>query len=233
MSVTLQDLITDIDDRYSNSFTDAQKIRWINTSLLDVYTYIAVDKISEVTTTADTAMYAFPDGCEAENVESMTISLSAETDDNEVAQRSLKPLNLNDPIEQYSWVVPKDGYFIVYPTPTATGQVIRIYHQVKPTTYTESDLATADLEDELNSDYFEAVKLHVLFIMCEANDDIMKANNYAFRYNEELKKLKHYEYKKAGKYPTTRDVMKMANRSYRTRGYQVRGRRRSNVFFYY
>lgn len=214
--MTLDELITDIEDRYpsATAFTDAQKIRWINEVIYKLYRHMAVDDYSDVSTTADLAIYDFPTGVIPENITSMTISLSTESADELYKQRHLSPLGLNDPLKYNGWTKADEDTFAIYPTPTSDGQIIRIYYQVQPPEYTASDLAE-DLTDYLRRDYLQAITFGVIRILAINLDDIAVANNYTLMFNNETRRLKMEEYNKNGKYPRTNDVMKPNSRQTR------------------
>lgn len=87
-----------------------------------------------------------------------------------------------------------------------------------------SPAAVSDDTDtiDLRSKYAPALKYYVMRIMAESNDDIAKANNFGDEYNSEMILIKMDKYKQNGKYPSTRDVMKLSGkhrRLSRTRGF--------------
>lgn len=211
----LSEVLTDINDRYPNTSSESQKIRWINNSIYEVYRYIAVDGKTDITTTADLAIYEFPAGVIPENINAMTISLTTESaDDNLFLQRHLRPLGLNDPLRYNGWAKVNEETFMVYPTPITTGQVIRIYYQVQPPEYTTDDTAE-DLTDYLRRDYLQAIIFRTIVTLCEITDDITKANNFTRRYNDELQRLKSEKWNKNGKFPRTIDVSKSLGKNRR------------------
>lgn len=213
--MTLQKFMDDIDTRYANGFSDAEKMPWLNEAISEVYNDISKDKITDVTCTEDVDIYSFPTGVSAELIDNMTISASAEeADDSIFAQTYLKPVAKHEPLRRNIWSKVDEDTFLIYPKPTETGQVIRIYHQIKPIEYTDADMAE-ELTDYLRKDYLLAVKLHLLHAITEANDDITRSNNYATRYNAELRRLKSEKYKKQGKYNQVADMMKARSRSRR------------------
>lgn len=216
--------LTGVDDMYPNGFTDAQKIGWMNEAIYKVYKDIGMDDYSDVTTVADQSIYAFPTYVEPELIKAMTVSLSSEDADELHYQRHLNPLALNDPLKVNGWAKVDEDYFIIYPEPTESGQVIRIYHQLKPPEYASTDTAE-DLEDYLRRDYLLVLRYDVLHTMAVANDDIIKANNFGVLYNEEFLRVRRQKWQKAGKYPRTVDTMKANSRQrrYGRRIYYVSG----------
>ena len=70
---TLNEILIDIDDRYSNSFTDEQKIRWLNTTQREVFKDLAIDDIYEISTIKDEAIYEIPEEIEFELIKSLTL----------------------------------------------------------------------------------------------------------------------------------------------------------------
>lgn len=210
----LSAFLTDVSDRYPHTFTDAQVIRWLNNVIYRLYDDIAVDDTADVTTTEDLAIYDFPTGVRAENINAMTISLSASDADDLHYQRHLYPLNLHDKLKYNGWAKVDEETFIIYPTPSEDGQTIRIYYRPLPPAYTDSDTAK-DIEDYIKKDYIEALTLGTIHTLCVNNEDIQAANNYALMYNTELQRIKRVARKRSGKFPTTTDVNKTPSKARR------------------
>ena len=211
--MTLTEFLADVNNRVPNPYTDANKVIWLNEAISEVYREIAVQDVDEKLTTEDVAIYTLTEGVIFDSIISMTISASAEEVGKTVAQISLTPILPNESLRDYTWMKIMEDTFAIYPAPGESGQVIRTTYQVQPIEYTASteDLAK-DLTVYLRKDYLQAIKYHVLYIICESMEEITKANNFQVRYNAQLLRLKADKYRKQGKYPNTRDVMKPSGR---------------------
>lgn len=212
----LSAFLTDIESRCPHQFTDAEVIRWTNEIIEKIYREVGLDGTSDVSTTEDLAIYDFPSGVIPENIKAMTISMDSEDADDIHYQRHLYPIGLNDPLIYNSWAKVDEETFMVYPTPSEDGQIIRIYYSLQPPEYTSADTAE-DLEDYLRKDYLSALKYGVMRIISENNDDIAKANNYGLQYNSELVRMRREKAKKNGKFPRTVDVNKRSAKHRRYR----------------
>lgn len=197
--MTLLELKTDIDTRYPNAFTDAQKVVWINEGISVLSTDIGEIDTWIGETTADTALYALQDDMRFENIKSVIID--------DVVYIAA---GQNDSLVRPSYMLATEGYIAIYPEPATTGLEFSITYQVQPPDVSD-DTDTIDLR----TNYIPALKYYVLRIMAEVNDDIAKANNFGDSYNAELMRIKMDKYKMNGKYPTTQIVTKHSGKARR------------------
>lgn len=216
MATTVQNILDDIDARYPNDSTNAEKLVWMNTAIDKLYSNIGCINITEIDTVEDTGIYTLPTGVKMENIISLTVSIDDEDGSTETNQREYQPLRPTDDLRNYTYFHVKEGYFGIYPEPEEDDRVIRITYRKETSTLTTSDLSE-NLEDDLDKDYYEAIKLYVLFILCEVDGNTAEANNYRTRYNAEMANIKIDEYTKLGKFPTVRDVTKKPSRTRRFR----------------
>jgi hypothetical protein len=78
-----------------------------------------------------------------------------------------------------------------------------VYYRKNP-----SDYSSMTTDIDLREDGLMAANDYVISMMCRANDDIDKGNNFRADFNSKLQELKLLKYKQAGKYPTTKDINK-------------------------
>jgi len=209
--------LTDIADRYprATTYTDAQKIRWMNECIGEVSRTISTNKVTDVTTTEDIAIYDFPTGVKPENINSMTMSTDEEDPNQNVyLQTPLRAAGLNDNLKYNCWAKVDEDTFMVYPTPHMDGQTIRIYHQVSPPEYDGADTAE-DLNDYLRNDYVQAITYDLISKIALISDDLAVHNNYTLLYNNQITRMKTDKYVKDGKYPSTVNVMKTQSKNRR------------------
>lgn len=205
---TVSQLLTDIDRRMPNTFSQSDKIDWLNEVQTEAFREMAIRDILETDTIANVPFYNLTDldeNIEFEMIKALTVdNIDYEPADITQEQRPnifYKVLDYNNSEE------PKIG---IYPTPTVDGKKIRIFYERRPTPLSASNLnAIPDLKE----DYQVILKYGVWIIMAEAMDDIVKANNYTLRYNAEMKKIKQERYEKMAKYPSTKDVMTRRHRA--------------------
>lgn len=209
---TLQQLLTDIDLRMPNSFTQANKIDWLNEVQREVFRELGIQDILEFDTVANMPFYDLTDlaqNIEFEMIKSLTVDNTNydPADLNQEAKYNIfyKVLDYNNS------ETPKIG---IYPTPTKSDLKIRIFYERRPTLLTASALTAVP---DLKEDYQSILKYGVWIIIAESMDDITKANNYTLKYNAELKRIKQEKYEKMAKYPCTIDVIPKKNYTYRRR----------------
>jgi hypothetical protein len=204
---TVNQLLTDIDRRFPNTFSQADKIDWLNEVQDEVFREAAIHEILEIDTISDVPFYELRDEdeiIEFEMVKVLTVD-NKEYEPADITQDSRS--NIFYKILDYN--NSEAPMFGIYPTPTVDGKKIRIFYERRPTPLSVSNLnAIPDLKE----DYQVILKYGVWIIIAEAMDDIVKANNYTLRYNAEMKKIKQERYEKMAKYPSTKDVMTKRHR---------------------
>jgi len=199
---TVANLLTDIDRRLPNSFSQGDKIDWLNEVQTEVFRELGIQEILEFDSIMDCPIYDLTDL--AENIEFEMIKSFT------VDNKEYTPADLNQEARPYIFYkvldynnieTPKIG---IYPTPSKDGLKIRIFYERRPT-----KLSTANLNavPDLKEDYQSILKYGVWIIIAESMDDIAKANNYTQKYNAELRKIKQERFEKMAKYPGTIDVL--------------------------
>ncbi|MFT9498245.1 hypothetical protein [Anaerosolibacter sp.] len=202
--MTLQELLDDIDGRFSNPFTQAQKINWINITQREIFREMALKEILQFNTIADQALYDLKtlsgNNLEFEMIESVTLD-----------NKKYAPKFINDEAVYYSYYKVLDNYIGFYPVPKKSDLIVNIYYEKRPETLSSSNLTKTP---DLREDYLEILKYGVFVIMAKALKDVALANNYVGEYNDMMKKIKQEKYEKMSKYPQTQDVMNKARNRY-------------------
>lgn len=170
---TLDEILTDIDDRYANVFSQEQKIRWLNQVQRDVFREIALPEILQFKTVPGMSLYTETEGIDFDLIDSVTV------DGNKYDLKGI-----NDTLDTYSYINVKDKHMALYPKPEKVMDVY-VYYKKRPKT-----LIDLTETPELKEDYQEILKHGVFMIMALAMDDIGKHNNFAMLYNAELQKIK-------------------------------------------
>jgi len=197
--MTVQTFITNILADYPNIFSNANTVIWLNRAKNELYKYAGLDTTITIETVAEQAEYDLDSTVEFEHIHYADIEISTGT------YVRYTPKTWQERLTGYNFYRTTEGKIAFYPVPTTTGQDITIYYRKKPEDYVSTELTD---EIELTEDGLIAAHDYVISMMCRANDDIDKANNYRSDYNSKLLELKQLKYKRAGKYPTTIDVMK-------------------------
>jgi hypothetical protein len=202
MKLTVTAFITAIDADYPNVFTSAQKVAWLNRAKTELYKWAGLEASDTIATVADQDEYDIDPTIEFEQIHHVNMELS------DGGRRVvLTPKARGEALTAYSYYKTTEGKIAIYPTPKIADLEITIYYTSKPADYA-SDAAGLAVEIALTDDGLIAAQDYVISKMAMANDDIDKANNYRMDYNAKLVDLKMQKYKRIGKYPSTKDVMK-------------------------
>jgi hypothetical protein len=71
---TLQDILTDIDARLPNTFTNAQKVGWMQDKLNEIWPHVALVDSFEFDTVANQYVYVLPEYTKVQYIDSVVIS---------------------------------------------------------------------------------------------------------------------------------------------------------------
>lgn len=209
MKLTVTAFITAIDADYPNAFTSAQKVAWLNRAKTELYKWAGIEAVETIATVAGTAEYDLNSAIEFEQIHFAEIETSAGG-----ATVQLFPKARGEVADRRCYFKSAEGKISFYPTPATTGLDITLYFTKKPADYA-SDAAGLAVEIELTDDGLIAAQDYVIAKMAMANDDIDKANNYRLDYNAKKMELMQLKYKRIGKYPTTRNMMKATQKTKR------------------
>ncbi|MCP1134330.1 hypothetical protein NKT34_13580 [Paenibacillus polysaccharolyticus] len=177
--------MSDINLRYRNAFTNAQKLVWFNEEQRELFDCLELNSPPYAFTTVDGInIYPFPDEFDTSkiNVVSMQINTSSPSptfvevpskynDDNVFAPRGVW------------YTVVSNTMFLYYPNTMPGNMVVYVYCDASPTDVTE---ATMDLEPDLPTKYQEILKIGVLKRIAGARKDIVMRNNFDAEYQEKI-----------------------------------------------
>lgn len=206
--VTARQILDDINKRYPNTYTDSDKIKWINDTLRQIYTDIAVKSFYKFHTIKGRKLYTLPADCEISNIKSVEMSDKAKKSTNDDAgvfyelRFSLRDKYMYKP----SYYDGLAGLIGIYPTPNESGHVINIYYNKRPKMITsENDYI------ELDERYVNLVTYNVISIIAMSghNPDIDIANEYILLYNNLVQDANQTRFEDQPTYP----IVKEARRS--------------------
>jgi len=214
---TIAQIIEDIDLRMPNVFDTARKVEWFNVALKDLYKEMGFKDMFETLTIKDQSIYFLRDDddgilqVEPELITNVTVSQSVEG----TQSIEYKAKDYDDALEYNSFSTIKadnKAYLILYPVPRTDGLKIKVFFKKRPKDYAEGDVG---LVPQIDQDYYEAIKYHIMSTMAEAMDDINKYNNLNRQYNTRLKRIMQEKAEAQVKYQTTKNV----NTKYKYRTY--------------
>lgn len=171
---TVTDMFVDIDLRYRNTFSIAQKMVWMTEEQNDLFEIFEIDlaPISFPLQT-DIQFYPIPAEVDVDRIKTVTIQVNDDEDNPEFAEL---PFKRNDDRQfvgysglYYSLV----GDSIFIPRGAVDDRQVYIYLDMPPVAL------SADQEPSVPSRYQEVLKLGTLERIAAARKDILMKNNYA------------------------------------------------------
>mgnify|MGYP007112202910 CR=1 FL=1 len=176
-------ILADINLRYRNTFTNAQKLVWLNEEQRELFDILEIDSPPYAfKTVADQKLYPFPDDFDVTKIKVVTYQMNDSNDFQEV------PVLRNDDnqfidISDLWYLIVSDTFLLNVPGGVPADRTVYIYCDADPTEVTE---ATMDLEPDLPTKYHEILKLGVLERIASARKDVVMKNNYAVDKQEKV-----------------------------------------------
>ena len=203
---TANQLITDIDVRYPNTYSSSDKIRWINDTMKEIYKDLAIQDFYCFNTIKGQNLYTLPENCSIDNIKNIEISTKAKTVTNSDWGdfKALRSATRNEKMHEPSYYDATEGLLGLYPVPTGTYR-INVFYNKKPKMVT-----SVDDYIELDDRYVDFVKYKVLSIIAMSghNPDIEIANEYILLYNNLVQEANQSKYEDQQKYAKIRDELR-------------------------
>ena len=198
-----QQIIQDIDTRYPNTYSQENKITWINNTLKQIYMDLALQDFYCFETVKGQRVYTLPDDCSMENIKNVEKSSRFKTATNSDWGRfyALKNSLRNQKMYEESYYDATEGCIGIYPVPNQSYR-INIYYNKKPKMSTS-------LEDyiELDERFIDLVTYNVISVIATSshNPDTEIANQYILLYNNLIQQANESKYEDQQKYPVVRN----------------------------
>jgi len=196
MPTTVQ-ILADVDARLPNSFSESQKLAWINDTQRKIAKYLQVEQTYDFVASSSMA-YSISTNIRFENIKHLYTGDSTKIADisSTTIWQEHDYAGADDVLSGYKYYVPNISHFTstgtstslcLYPESTEV-RVARIYYNTLL-----DDLTTTSGNAPLwNSEWHDILKYGVMEIIAKAgnNPDIDLANNYRFEYNDILRDIK-------------------------------------------
>ncbi|MDR0931376.1 MAG: hypothetical protein LBM38_06545 [Clostridiales bacterium] len=187
--ILIKDVLDDIRLRCPNSYDDSAILRWINTSVDEVWEYIALDGVCKIDTSEGVATYTMPDDMEYLSIYGVVV------DNKQYSGR-----DISDVLVPFTYAKHAEGVITIYPVPNKDGEMY-IYYKKRPKKVNDND----DML-EVRDEFLELIKSSVFCIIAKANGETDLANNYSSDYNSALNEAKGKYKRYSGAYPLVKDV---------------------------
>jgi hypothetical protein len=215
---SIQQLIVDIDLRYRNTFSVAQKLVWMNEEQRELFEILELDSVPfSFSTVAGMYLYPIPDGVEIDKIKVMTIQVNDAEDFTEIVfvendNRQYAPYG------SYWYTILEDNFYINVPGAPLDDRLIYIYCDQEPEDMVSTSLG---VEPAVPVRYQELLKLGTLKRIAMARKDAGMFAAYKEDYEHKISEL---EWKMKMQEPELRtpiDMLPRANR-YRRGRYDYR-----------
>lgn len=181
---TSQAILADIDLRYRNTFTQAQKLVWFNEELLELFDVLELDSPPYAfSTIADQNLYPFPAEFDVTKIKTVSYQIDDTTSPNFV-NIEFKRNDDNQAVGFSVWyTIVSDSLFLYVPNAVPSDRTVYIYVDNDPTEVTLSNVSSSP---DLPTKYQEILKLGVLKRIAGARKDIQMRNNYDMEYQQKI-----------------------------------------------
>lgn len=193
-----QSIIDDINLRYRNTFTTAQKLVWFNEEQRELFDILELDSAPYAfVTVADENFYPFPDQFDTTKIKTVTYQINTGTDPDYVEIPFVRNDDRQFAPNQPWYTIVSDAFYLFVPDDVPASRTVYIYTDSDP-----DEVTTANLTVDPNTPtkYQELLKLGVLKRIAMARKDIVMAQNYESIYQEKIvdvlwqRKLKEPEF---------------------------------------
>ena len=185
---TSQDILNDIDLRYRNTFTTAQKLVWFNEEQRELFDVLELDSEPYAfVTVAGMNYYPFPDQFDTSKIKSVTIQIDSNLPDPPFVE---VPFRRNDiDIEagwDYWYTIVSNMLYLYCADGVPDGKTVYIYCEDDPEEVTQLNLTSPP---DLPTKYQEILKLGILKRIAMARKDVVMYDNYNDDYQEKIQEV--------------------------------------------
>lgn len=197
---TSQEILDDVDLRYRNTFTTAQKLVWFNEEQRELFDILELDSPPYTFQTVEGEnFYPFPEGFDITKIKVVTYQ-NQDTDN--PAYGEIPFARNEDHVDSpYGiwYTVVSNAFFLYVEDGVPADRNVYVYCDSDPDEVTTSNLSTSP---NLPVKYQEILKLGILKRVAMARKDVLMYNNYTGDYEQKIadviweKKLKEPEWNK-------------------------------------
>lgn len=203
---TVQQLLNDIDVRYKNGYTDAEKIFWMNQVQKQIYQRVPHESPPYAfVTVADQAFYALPTDCDLRGIKQVTLQIDNDTTAGDKDFIKLPYKRKDEPADTYERfysLVERNLFLNPMPDTNTADRDVYLYYDKKPT-----DLTTTTQTPDLDENFHELLIYGTLERVTGARKDSTMKSNYANDFNILFAQYEQMYQPNFPEYVTTRDVL--------------------------
>lgn len=180
-----QAILIDVDLRYRNTFTTAQKLVWFNEEQIELFDQLEIDSPPYTfATVADEHFYPFPDGFDITKLKVVTY----QNDDTDTPNYVEIPFLRNDDNQASNhgtpwYTVTSNAMYLYVPNSVPADRNIYVYCDADPTEVSEANIGSSP---DLPTRYQEILKLGILKRISLARKDQPMHDSYDAAYQEKI-----------------------------------------------
>ena len=180
---TTQAILNDVDLRYRNTFTTAQKLVWMTEEQNELFEILEIDSAPvNFPLQTDVQFYPIPAGVDIDRIKTISIQVNDAADTPEFRQLPFKPNDDNTYAGGFYYTIVGESFFIPYGA--VDDRQIYIYMDTPP-----ADITDLSSEPGVPVRYQEILKLGVLKRIAMARKDTQMYNNYTADYEQKIADL--------------------------------------------
>lgn len=210
---TTTDILLDIDLRYRNTYSVAQKLVWFNEEQRELFDVLELDSPPYAFATVEGEnLYPFPTDFDVSKIKTVSYQVGDSTNPNFI-NIEFKRNDDNVVATNSVWyTIVSDSFFLYVPTSVPADRTVYIYCDSDPTEVTEANITSAP---DLPTKYQEILKLGVLKRIAGARKDIQMRNNYDMEYQQKLEDILWLRKLAEPEWTSPNDVMPKMGRGWR------------------
>lgn len=178
---TIQLLLDDINLRYRNTFTTAQKIVWMNDEQNVLFEILEIDSVPYAfNTIAGQFLYPIDSGIDMDRIKQLTIQVNSSTPPN-FEDLPFKRTTDDVDVSDYWYTLIERNFYVNVPSGAVNNRAVYVYLDNQPVPISASNLT---IEPSIPLRYQEILKIGTLKRIAAVRKDTLMRNNYDAEYQE-------------------------------------------------
>lgn len=203
---SIQLLLDDINLRYRNTYTTAQKIVWMNDEQSELFETLEIDSVPYgFALVADQFLYPIDTEIDVDRIKQLTIQVNDTVFDDLPFKRTTDEVNESE----YWYTLVERNFYINVPGGAISDRAVYIYLDSQPVPISDTALT---VEPSIPLRYQEILKFGVLKRIAMARKDVIMANNYDATYQQMILDMEWKMKMNTPKFPSAIDVMPRRSR---------------------
>lgn len=206
---TIQQLLDDINLRYRNTFTPAQKIVWMNDEQNELFEILEIDSVPYgFSTVVDQFLYPIDSEIDVDRIKQLTIQVN-DTSPADFVDLPFKRTTDEVNVEDYWYTLVERNFYVNVPSGAVNDRAVYIYLDSQTI---DIDSNLLNVEPAIPKRYQEILKFGVLKRIAAARKDVIMVNNFDATYQQMVLEVEWKMKMNTPEFPTAIDVMPLKSR---------------------